>query len=256
MNKTITTFIAYISLLIFLASTSSCLSEQQKIDNFINDFNKSCPIEEQSIRIEGAKLEPEKTIRIDITMTSPYIDNSEFSKNSIKEVMREIYLKLLQTDKEFKTIKSTNATFHYVFNTIDGEYFTDLRITPEEYNAPQSDENKITGSGINNDAESILNIMVGVIKKQLPMVDEETGLHTVDCYIEGKTMVTVALIPDSVFSDYADKEEFEQIVTNYMKDLARSSMQKAMDYGISIRYIYKKENGDIHADITIGKDDL
>lgn len=255
MHKTITALATYIALFILIVSTSSC-SDQQKIDNFIANFNKSCPIDEQTIRVEGAKLESDKTIRIDMTMKSPYIDVDEFSKNSIKEGMQIVYLKIIQTDKGFKAIKSTNVTFHYVLKTMDGKDFTDFIITPEEYNAPQTSENKISAGGLDKNAEAILSIMVGAIKKQLPIIDEETGVQTVDCYIEGKTMVTVAVIPDSAFNDSSNKEMFEQTVSEYMKELARTSMQKAMDLGISIRYVYKKENGEIYSDITIGKDDL
>lgn len=256
MKKIIIVLTTLISIFVLLTTTSSCMSEQQKIEAFVKDFNKSCPIVDQNIRVEGAKLQADKTIEIEITTTSKYLENDEFTRNTIKEGMHQVFLQLIQSGGVFKGIKSTNVTFHYVLKTMDGEPFTDFKITPEEYNAPQTGNNSITGTGIHNNVEAMLNIMVTAVKNQLPIVDEETGIKTVDCYADGKTMVTVAVIPDETIGEYLDQEEFVSTVRENMKELARGSMRESMKYGISIRYIYKKENGDIYADITISKDDL
>ena len=249
--------VALLSVILF--SVSSCRSDQQKIDGFVKSINKMCPYApNSSMRMDGAESLPDKTVQINFTLLTQMFGNDEADGAILEDSMKPIFIQMIQDESNFKSIAKLGATFVFSFRDAAGKELSKINITPEEYNSPTEKTMDFkSGKPIEDNLEPILKTVVSAIKKQLPITDPESGIRTIDCYSTGKTLTTVAELPDSFTKDL-DKDEFVEATTINSKAMIKgdASMNNLVTKWVIVEYIYKKEDGSTFATVMIKPEDI
>ncbi len=239
----------------------SCMSPQQKIDSIAKKLNKDCPIEvgNGAGSIISAESLPEKTLKMNFQINST-LDLDEPTRAMLIEAMKTIFVSMADTDYLFKKIKKMEATVIVSIVTPNNEAM-DIVINPDDFKNVEKVQLTKGGMDSEDNVQTILKTMATSFQKQLPMVDEETGIKTIDCYVERMTLVTVGELPDEFLEEVieeGDSDTFVALLKQMMVEMIKEdpSMKYVVDKGVTVKYIYKKTDGSVFVEQDVSKADL
>ena len=243
-------------LLCFLMVTG-CSNDQQKIERIVKNLNKQCPITfgsgDNEISFLSAEAMPNNCIKLNIKANS--MIDTESEKQLFTEAIKTVFIALINyNNKEFKELKDIQATVIVAVNT--GNELFEVKITPEDYSNDSDTKSKSERNNL-NDEEMILSSIAEQTKKQLPVVDENTGIKTIDCYTDKMTLVYVYELPHTLPSD-VDSQTFVNTIKPLLIQALKNNLTLRLEVkkGATIKYIYKIADGSIFAEMEINLTDL
>ncbi len=231
--------------------------DQEKLETFVKEFNKTCPQEVAGIvRLDRAEALPDKTIKMYTTIydNDGTLGNKVVADMVSKSVGAQI-VRATATSPEMKPLRDMSVTFIVSMQTNKGFEFEDITVTPEEYNNFETQAQKG-----NTGAIAELQTSVDAIQALLPYTDPDSGLTIKEAYIEnGNTMVTVCSLPEKARENI--KQNRETVAEN-MKAAAKQNittdqgMIRMLNKGAVIKYIYHTPDGETLVEVVVSKDDL
>ncbi|NDW09762.1 hypothetical protein [Dysgonomonas sp. 520] len=242
-----------------LTFTQCKRNEQAKIDEFVELMNKDCPVSfNQSTTLVNVESLPEKRVKFNMTMTAINQVAADVAANMLDKLVRPMMIQALNNSPEMKELTALGVTFIFSVKSADNKTSNEIIITPDQYNNPtETLENIDPTASIEDNAEGLLQASVDALKSQLPMTEPNTGIVILECYAEGKTMATVAELPEAIINGIS-QEDFKRNTQAGVKQMVKSNpgMKALIDNNIGIKYIYKKKDGSLFAEIELTKDSL
>lgn len=234
----------YLVLLLTWLSGSSFLSDTF-IKEFVEGFNKSCPIKSGGTTIESAEALPNKMIKFNVFISKEMDEYQEYFMSKLFASAVDAQQVALISSESFQTMREMSVRFLFAYHTKEGKEISRKIIEPEEYNNYEADT-------ILKGELEVINHTINEIKKQLPIVEPTTGITILDAYFSDSTMTYVGILPDMYIEEVVDpigKEVFKLFQFNNLR--TQSHISKLLSSGYSFNYVYLKENAEEYIRISI-----
>lgn len=255
--KLLSKTLSLLAIALLALTFTQCKNNQQKLEQAVKEFNKSCPMEMGGIiRLDKAEALPDNTMKMYATL---FDNDGTYSTETTAEMIRKSVgaqmVRGMATSPEMKDLKDMSATLILSMKTDKGYQIQDIVVTAEEYNNFQSQADKG-----NTGVIAELQTSVDALKGMLPYTDPTSGVTIQDVYIEnGNTMVTECTLPESATENInEDRDSMVSSLQNSARQYVSTNQAVALlvKQGAAIKYIYKMHNGEVLTEILMTKDDL
>jgi hypothetical protein len=205
-----------------------------------------------AMRIDKFEAMPGFTMKVTATMPMLDLSGIEFDKEGMIKIGKKEIIRTLQGDVNFYKLKSIKARYIYSYFDSKQNHLYDVEIAPEEYMAtlpPETDEEILEGimEGAKLEMKSV--------KRQLP-IDYDNGFTLRSCDLSENEKIY-----DYVFLLSGDTEKYARSDKNSFREESQQGIRTMLNndpatklllkYGMSFRYTYMDNEGDMICTFTI-----
>lgn len=142
--KLLSKTLSLLAIALLALTFTQCKNNQQKLEQAVKEFNKSCPMEMGGIiRLDKAEALPDNTMKMYATL---FDNDGTYSTETTAEMIRKSVgaqmVRGMATSPEMKDLKDMSATLILSMKTDKGYQIQDIVVTAEEYNNFQSQADK------------------------------------------------------------------------------------------------------------------
>lgn len=233
----------------------ACSSTTSKMNDFIKSYNQYAgKMSNAMIKSTEAKKKSEREIEI-IFHTQETSDGGEdFYKTALSSMIPAVFT----SDESSKDLINEGVTFKLSFVDPDGTVLSNALVDKAKLDEIMKTLQKDGKSTDINDSKNGLESMLTLLRKNLPMVIDESGIKIVDIQVSDKNeLVYIAEVPQDLSENLKSAAAKELVRQEMLRGTKLKSVFESMkSFNVQkIKYIYKDTKGKEIMDLLFTPED-